>query len=178
MERRKALPKTRKLLLWTLSAAVLLITLLPLGALESRRTPDWEDELALYLEDSGVTLDDIHSLWVAQAQHPDQFQAELFRPTPASLTWQDIRQLPPPERLRCIRFDRQAFTGRVSAGASLHEYLLVGYYNDELWHAGWLVQAFREGVSEAQKQAAFEALGCDRWAGIATLTIGTEIDRW
>ncbi len=63
-------------------------------------------------------------------------------------------------------------TGTSSAGigqAIDQEYLLVGYHSDWLWHTGWLVHEFRDGVSEADQQALLAKMGCSNWVGISAL---------
>ncbi len=142
------------------SISVLLITFFVAGLLESRRVPDWEAVLMQYLDVSGIQRQGLRFVWVAEAQRLDQFSAEALVPVPANWTWEDIVQIPPPERLRCIRLEYQT---EVEGSALIQDYLLIGYHNDELWHVGWLVYEFREGVSAEQAQARFAQMGCGHW---------------
>jgi hypothetical protein len=148
-------------------AAVLLVIFIPLGILESRRTPDWQLELGRYLAVSGVSVADIRLVEVAEAGRPGQFAAQMLKPVPAGWTWQGIDRIPPPERVRCIRMAGRGQAERETARPTIYRVLLIGYHSDGLWHAGWLVHQFREDVSEEERQVLLAKLGCDDWVEIS-----------
>jgi hypothetical protein len=158
---------SRQMMAVTLIAAVLLVVLIPLGLLESRRTPDWQFELSRYLKLSGVSVEDIQHVEVAEAQRPGQFAVQLLQAVLYGGTWQGIDRIPRPDRVRCIRIERQGLAGHGTAPPSISEYLLMGYHSDDLWRAGWIVHQFREGVSEGEQQVLLAKLVCNNWVEIS-----------
>jgi len=134
---------SRMILALTIFTVVLMVILFPLGILESRRTPDWQSELSRYLEISGVPVEDIQLVEVAEAQRPEQFAVQTLT-VPTSWTWQGIDRIPLPEWVHCIRIERRGQAGLGTAQPSISEYLLIGYHSDELWRTGWLAHDFEE----------------------------------
>jgi hypothetical protein len=149
----------------TLSVAVMLATLVPIVILESRRMPDWQSTLVQYLEASQGPLTDIPIVWVAQAQSVYQFPAEEMVAVPTDWMWQGIEIIPPPDRIYCVRLERPAEWKLASQ--VLDEGLLVGYHDDGLHHAGWIVHEFRAGVSQGEREELFAKMGCDQWERIS-----------
>jgi hypothetical protein len=147
----------------------LIVTLVPLAILESRRTPDWLYELSRYLANTGSSVEAIRLAEMAEAQHPEQFAAQMLIAAPVGWPWQGIDRIPPPEKVRCIRIEGQGRAGWGSTGQAITERLLVGYHSDGLWHTGWLVHRFREGVSDAAQQALLAKMGCKQWAAVSAL---------
>ncbi|MGC9358316.1 MAG: hypothetical protein ACP5GX_10620 [Anaerolineae bacterium] len=43
----------------------------------------------------------------------------------------------------------------------------MSYHDDGLYRAGWLVQEFRAEVSQDERLALFDDLGCDGWKQVA-----------
>jgi hypothetical protein len=137
--------------LW-LIVVMFLALLIPLVLLEARRTPDWQAELARYLERSGTSGVGEHLVDVAEAQHPEQLDAQLVVAAPTGWAWEGI-DVPLPEKLRCVRI----------AEEPERRYLFVGYHSDGLWHMGWLVHAFCECAGEEEKLVLLDKLGCSDW---------------
>jgi hypothetical protein len=152
--------RSRKIIALALFVAMLFIVFIPLTILEARRTPDWEAEFGRYLEISETSVAAGQLVEVAEAQHPEQFDAQLLRAVPTGWPWGGI-DVPLPERVRCIRI-REEQAGSVQRPVS--QYLLIGYHSDGLWHVGWLVHEFCEYVSEEEQQAFLAKLGCDNWS--------------
>ncbi|MGD1994407.1 MAG: hypothetical protein PVI59_14535 [Anaerolineae bacterium] len=148
-------------ILLSLSVTVVVATLLPIAILESRRTPDWQSSVNQYLEVSDIPLMSIHFMWVAEAQHVDRFPTDALVAVPTEWMWQSIDHIPPPERVRCIRFETRG--GWKSARQAAAEHLVVGYHDDKLYHAGWIVHTFRPGVSPGEREELFTEMGCDHW---------------
>lgn len=146
--------RSRKILALALFVATLFAVLIPVVILESRRTPDWQTEFERYLETSETSVADDQRVEVAEAQHPEHFDAQLLIAVPTGWPWGGI-DVPPPEKVRCVRIEEEE--GPDS------QYLLVGYHSDGLWHVGWLVHEFCVYASEEQQQALLAELGCDDW---------------
>jgi hypothetical protein len=158
--------KGAKLLI--LLAAVVLTIALVLMALESRRTPDWQVSLVRYFEVSEMTLADVGAIWVAEARSVDAFPSEALAAIPTGWTWEDIERIPPPVEARCVRVQ---WRGSAKLAARIPDtHLVIGYHDDGLHHAGWVVHQFRDTVSESERQERFAAMGCTRWKQVA---IGT-----
>lgn len=149
---------SRKIVIGVAMALVLLAVFIPLSILESRRTPDWQSELSRYLEISGIAQD-VQRVQVAEAQYPGQFSAQKLKAVPVSWVWQGITRIPLPTAIHCVRIK-----GRDEAGSAN---LLVGYHNDGLWRAGWLVHEFQKGVNETEQQDILAKLGCTTWVEIS-----------
>ncbi len=158
---------SRMILALAIFVAVLLVIFIPLGLLESRRTPDWQAELSRYLITSGVPARDIQHVEVAEAQRPEQFAADLLQAVPTSWTWSGIDRIPRPEWVQCIRIERQRPAGRGTTPPVRSGYLLVGYHHDGQWRAGWLVHEFRGDVSEEEQQGLLDQLGCKDWVELS-----------
>ncbi len=163
------MPRVIKIL--TVFVAVSLVLLIPLGLLESRRTPDWQTELSRYLNMSGVSLEEIQRVEVAQAQHPERFAARLLQVVPTGWAWDGINRIPFPEEVQCVRIERQRPAGQGTARSPIQENLLVGYHDDGQWRAGWLVHQFQESVSEEEQQALLTRMGCTHWMEISIQTL-------
>jgi hypothetical protein len=152
--------RSRKIKASALFLALLLIILIPIVILESRRTPDWQAEFVRYLGISETSVADDQLVEVAEAQHPEQFDAQLLIAVPTGWPWGGI-DVPLPEKVWCIRIEEEQ-TGPVPQPIS--QYLLVGYHSDGLWHVGWLVHEFCEYVSEEEQQVLLAKLGCNDWS--------------
>jgi hypothetical protein len=145
--------RPRKIMALALFLAMLLVVLIPLIILESRRPPDWQAEFVRYLETSETSVADGQFMEVAEAQHPEHFDAQLLIAVPTGWPWGGI-DVPLPEKVQCVRIGEEPNS----------QYLLVGYSSDGLWHVGWLVYEFCVYVSEEQQQAMLAELGCDHWS--------------
>ena len=148
--------RSRKIIALALLLATLLVILIPLIILESRRTPDWQAEFERYLETSETSVADDQLVEVAEAQHPEHFDAQLLIAVPTGWPWGGI-DVPPPEKVRCIRIGEEPD----------RRYLLIGYHSDGLWHMGWLVHEFCVYVSEETQQALLAKLGCVSWMEVS-----------
>jgi len=145
---------TRRILALALALAVVVAVLAPIALLEARRTPDWQSELQQYLGASGIVVSRF-DVWAAEAQRVDVFPAEVLAAQAIDWPWQGVQQIPPAERVRCLRLE--------GPGAGDEVDLLAGYHHDGLWRVGWLVYEFREGVDA---QAVFDEMGCQRWEAV------------
>ena len=148
--------RSRKIVALALLLATLLVILIPLIILESRRTPDWQAEFGRYLETSETYVADDQLVEVAEAQHPEYFDAQLLIAVPTGWPWGGI-DVPPPEKVRCIRIGEEPDS----------QYLLIGYHSDGLWHMGWLVHEFCVYVSEENQRALLAKLGCVSWMEVS-----------
>jgi hypothetical protein len=146
-----------------LVVGVVAAIIIPIVLLESRRTPGWQAALEQYLEASDLNPQDIQSEWAAEARAVDCFPSEMTSPVPTGWTWEGVAEVPSPERARCIRLERRE--GKTDQRA-LDEHLVVGYHDDGLYHAGWLVHEFRPDVSQAEREAWFVNMGCRRWTRV------------
>jgi hypothetical protein len=147
----------------SLAVIVVLVTLIPVLVLEARRTPDWQSSLAAYLE-AQVPLARVQVVWTARAQAADQLAAEMLVAAPTDRMWESVEQLPPPERVRCIRLENEEWK---TARQPLDERLIIGYHDDGLYHAGWIVHQFRAQVSQAKREEMFAKIGCNRWVRVS-----------
>lgn len=160
--------RSRKIIILTLTLTVVLVTLIPLRILESRRTPDWQSELNQYFELSDIPRQDASHVWVAEARQVNPFPPELLHAVPMNWTWQSIATIPPPTKIRCIRLDEPGDTGSELSERTANLQLLVGYHDDGLWRSGWLVHEFRGDVSTPVRLELFARLGCIDWQKIST----------
>ena len=103
---------------------------------------------------------------VAEAQAPGRFTDQGLQALPIGWPWSTIDHIPLPVRVQCVRIERRQPVGQATAELASKKYLLIGYHDDGLWRAGWLVHEFREGVSVAVQQAVSEQLGCQAWAAV------------
>jgi hypothetical protein len=151
---------SRKIVILMLSIAVVaLATLIPIAILESLRTPDWQSELRQYIDNSTNTR--IQRVWVAEASSVGQFPSDELIAVPAGWTWQGIDRKPPPGRVLCIRLEISQGMG--PGGVFITERILLGDHDDGLWHIGWVAYEFDPGMGEAEREAIFDQMGCDRW---------------
>ncbi|MBN2392863.1 MAG: hypothetical protein JXR84_19180 [Anaerolineae bacterium] len=148
--------RSRKVVALALFLAMLLVILIPLIILESRRTPDWQAEFERYLETSETSVAPDQLVEVAEAQHPEYFDAQLLIAVPTGWPWGGI-DVPPPEKVRCVRIGEESDS----------QHFLVGYHSDGLWHMGWLVHEFCIYVSEEKQQALLAKLGCVNWMEVS-----------
>jgi len=148
--------QSRKIVALALFVTMLLVILIPLVILESRRTPDWQAEFERYLEISETSVADGQLVEVAEAQHPEYFDAQLLIDVPTGWSWGGI-DVPFPEKVRCIRIEEEPDS----------QYLFIGYHDDGLWHVGWLVHEFCEYVGKEERQALLTKLGCDSWVEVS-----------
>jgi hypothetical protein len=148
--------------------AVALAIALPVVILESRRMPDWQAALIDYLDTSGVLLTDIQAVWTAEARTPDRFPVEELVAVPTEWAWQSVNAIPPPQQVRCIRLQ---WRGRSRSAVQLSDaHLVIGYHDDGLYRAGWIVHEFRSNTNQGERQELFVRMGCTRWKRV---TIGT-----
>lgn len=157
------------ILVLALSLVVVLATLIPVVVLESRRTPDWVSSLKRYLDDSGTHPAEIRSVWVSEAAHAERFPAEMLTPVPADWMWQSVDHIPPPGRVRCVRLEIRG-GGWKSAMRAADQDLVLGYHDDGLYLAGWIVHTFRPGTSRNEREELFARMVCDSWERVS---IGT-----
>jgi len=148
-----------------LGTAVALVIALAMAALETRRTPDWQVSLWRYFEASEMAFADVDAVWVAEARSAGAFPAQALVAVPADWTWQSVERIPPPVQARCVRVQ---WRGASKAAAQLPDARLVlGYHDDGLHHAGWVVHHFRADVSEGERREWFAAMGCTGWKQVA-----------
>jgi len=148
-----------------ISVVAVLVTLTPIMILESRRTPDWQSALTQYLKVSEVYLTHIQTVWAVEAQDVDQLPAAMLLAVPTEWTWESIEQIPPPERIRCIRLERRE--GGKTARQTLNEPLVISYHDDGLYRSGWVVHEFRAGVSKGEREELFAKMGCSHWERVS-----------
>ena len=79
--------RSRKIMALALFVMMLLVILIPLIILESCRTPDWQAEFDRYLEASETSVADDQLVEVAEAQHPEYFDAQLLIAVPTGWPW-------------------------------------------------------------------------------------------
>jgi hypothetical protein len=152
-------------ILLTLSATAVIATLLPILLLESQRTPDWQSSLREYLQVSHIPATNIQLTWVAEAQHVDRFPADDLVAVPTEWVWQSVDIAPPPDRVRCIRFERR---GEWKTAQRIpDEHLVLGHHDDGLYHVGWIVYTFQPTVSLEEREELFARLGCDQWERVS-----------
>jgi len=160
-----AMASKKGILISILFVVLALVIALPIVVLESRRAPDWQVSLMRYFELSEVAWADVDAVWAAEARFPDRFLAEELVAAPTEWVWQNIEQIPPPERVRCIRLQQR---GRSRSAMQIPDaHLVIGYHDDGLHHAGWMVHQFRVDVSQRARQDHFVRMGCTEWKQVA-----------
>jgi len=149
-----------------LVAGTVVAATLPLVlALEATRIPEWQPALAEYLAEAGIPLADVRMVWVAPASHAGRFPTGVLEPVPTDWTWQGIAQIPPPKKVLCVRLEKREGSAEPVGWATSGQFLM-GYHDDQLYRAGWVVHRPTAGMPSDKMGEIFARMGCNRWEGI------------
>jgi hypothetical protein len=170
---------SRKLILFLLVLAVLVVILGVVRRFESNRTPGWQSELEQYLLISQRSLSEIRIISVVEAANPQNFTPDQVTAVPTDWTWEGISEIPHPTAVKCVRLESNSLDHEDLAGHRRWEVVLLGYHDDGLWHSGWVVHEIKYEVSEQDLQELLVRLGCD--LGLDNLQASTaqpDLDGW
>lgn len=152
---------SRKLILFLLVLAVLVVILGVMRRFESNRTPGWQLELERYMLISQRSLSETRMVSVVEAASPQNFPPDQVTAVPTDWTWEGISEIPPPTAVKCVRLESRILDHEDITARRRWEVVLVGYHDDGLWHSGWLVHEINYAVSEQESQEMLVRLGCD-----------------
>jgi hypothetical protein len=122
--------------------------------------PDWETALNRYLASVRLPDETIGVEAVVEASKPQNFTANMGKAAPVDWTWQ-IEEVPfPPTALRCVLLERVPSSAPGVAGKPKRQVVFVGYHNDMLWRAGWLVHEGPQEPFGPELVADLDSIGC------------------
>lgn len=140
---------------------VLVSVLVTLAWFEARRAPDWEIVLNDYLAPRGLASETVKIQAVVEAGRPWNFTAAMGQPVGNDWPW-DIDRLPfPPTAMRCVLLQKGSSSALTDEGEPERQVIYVGYHDDTLWRAGWLVHEGPQAPFTPELFADLDTIGCD-----------------
>ena len=144
---------------------VLISVVVTLTWFEARRAPNWEVELNNYMAWSGLRRETIKVQAVVEADRPWNFTAAMGEPVGNDWPW-GIDRLPfPPTAVRCVLLEKESKSALDVEGEPQRQVIYVGYYDDTLWRAGWLVHEGPQAPFTPELVTDLAAIGCDLGLG-------------
>ena len=160
----------RKMLILGLPVLLFLSSAVTVIALERQRTPDWQQALDRYLDQTQMVNVQVEILGIERASLPWNFSVQMGTPVVAASDWTwQIDRLPyPPDSLRCVLIDRRPTNAEGRIGIEPKRQLLyLAHHTDAVWRVGWIVH---EGPSTLLAPGVVEDLaevGCRALSGMA-----------
>lgn len=140
---------------------VLVGAVITLAWLEARRAPDWETEFNNYVARRGLARESIKIQAVVEAGRPWDFSATMGKPVSNDWPW-GIDELPfPPAAVRCVLLEKEGESAFDVEGEPQRQVIYVGYHNDTLWRAGWLVHEGPQTPFTPELATDLATVGCD-----------------
>jgi hypothetical protein len=153
----------RKIILISLPLFVLLVMLTAVVAFEEKRTPDWQQVLKRYIEETRPIAVEVSILESVQASRPWNFDESMgvaYR-QPNSWPW-DIDRLPfPADALYCVLMQREPLEAAYQEVKSNHQIYYVAHHADALWRVGWVVHEGPMQPFAAAVRDDLAEIGCD-----------------
>jgi len=140
---------------------VLVSVAVTLAWFEARRAPNWEIKLNNYVAQSGLVPETMQIKAVVEAGRPWNFSATMGKSVRNDWPW-DVDELPfPPTAMRCVLLQQEGKSAFAVAGEPERQVIYVGYHNDTLWRAGWLVHEGPQAPFTPELAADLATIGCD-----------------
>ena len=140
---------------------VLVAMVVTLAWFEARQTPNWEIVLNDYVTRGGLARESIRIQALVEASRPWNFTAAMGNPVRNEWPW-GIDELPfPPTSLRCVLLEKEGKSASAVKREPERRVIYVGYHDDTLWRAGWLVHEGPQAPFTPELVTDLATIGCD-----------------